>query len=389
MSKKILLSLDAWYPQVAGPNIVVTNYLKHLRKNNECHLLVPSYGKKMNKEATAKTGVDVQYVKSVNIFFGGYRNVIPFQDKDAVEIAKNADIYHGHSPFALSHFFAKKAKQYNAPSILTVHTKFKDDFLRCTHSRALTAFMMRRMMKVINETDYIWTVSDGAVEMLREYGYNGDVTVIRNGTDLTMPDNVQQLVDRVNQQYNLANEENVLLFVGRIVSTKNLPLVFRALQIVKQNGLPFKMLVVGGGESMDDYKQMIKNLGLSKNIIMVGPIYDREYLKAFYLRADLFVFPSEYDTASLCPIEAATFALPTLMVRGCPTAETIKEDFSGYTEVADAKMWAYKIMDILKNKQQLSTVSQNSRKFVYRSWEDVVREVEAEYDKILNIRKNK
>lgn len=384
MRKNILLSLDAWYPQISGPNVVVTNYKKYLEQNNECKLLVPKYSKKLSAEALEKTGVEVEHIKSVSVVFGGYRNTLPLLDKRALELAnESVDIYHSHSPFGLGHFFATQAEKYNKPSILTIHTKYQDDFMRCTHSKVLTDFMMQRMMKVIDETDYIWTVSDGAEKMLREYGYTGDVTVIRNGTDMTLPQNPEQLIDRVNREYNLTDEENVLLFVGRIVCTKNLPFVFDALRYVKQRRVPFKMLIVGDGEERKNYQKLIEEWGLENNVIFTGAIYDREYLKAFYMRADLFVFPSEYDTASLCPLEAATFSLPTILLKDCPTAETIKNDFSGYEEKDSSKLWAERIVDILSDKTKLKEVGSNARKFVYRSWEDVVKEVESNYDSIL------
>ena len=46
MKKNIMLSLDSWYPQIGGPNVVVSNYLKYLSENNDVTLAVPSYGKK-------------------------------------------------------------------------------------------------------------------------------------------------------------------------------------------------------------------------------------------------------------------------------------------------------------------------------------------------------
>lgn len=388
MRKKIWLSLDAWYPQMAGPNVVVTNYKNILQRTNDCKLFVTSYGKKLDAEGDKKTGVDVVHVKSVNIFFGGYRNTLPQNDNKVKQLLKEGvDIFHSHSPFGLGHYFAKQARKLGVPSIVTLHTKFRDDFVRCTHSRALTAFMMRRIMKVINETDYVWTVSNGAVETLREYGYKGDVTVIRNGTDMTMPNNAQQLVDEVNRQYHLQDEENVFLFVGRIVSTKNLPLVFDALSKLKQRNLPFKMLVVGGGEELHNYRKLTESMGIGDRVIFVGQITDREFLKAFYLRADLFLFPSVYDTASLCPIEAATFSLPALLIKDSQTAETVKDGFSGYCAVEDSSVWADKIEEIITDKQKLKQVSDNCRKYVYRSWEDVVQEVEGHYDQLLGANK--
>lgn len=244
--------------------------------------------------------------------------------------------------------------------------------------------MMRRIMKAINHQDYVWTVSNGSAQTLREYGYNGEITVIRNGTDMTLPRNPDELVSQINEKYRLTDCENVMLFVGRIVAVKNLQLVFNALKVVKSKSkLPFKLLVVGNGSELNEYQRMADELGLSDNVIFTGEVLDREFLKGFYLRADLFVFPSVFDTASLCPIEAATFSLPTLLIKDCPTSETVEDNVSGYCEAEDAEAWADRIIEIFRDKKRLKLVGEGALKNVYRSWKDVVNEVEKHYEEIL------
>jgi len=285
----------------------------------------------------------------------------------------------------MSEFFAENAKKYDVPCIVTFHTKFKDEFLRITKSKAITNFMMKRIMKAINHQDYIWTVSNGSAETLREYGYKGDITVIRNGTDMTLPANPDELVKRVNEEYKLTDCENVILFVGRVVAVKNLQLVLNALKIVKQkSNAPFKFVIVGNGTELHEYKKMAQDLGLENNVVFTGEILDREFLKGFYLRADLFAFPSVFDTASLCPIEAATFSLPTLLIKDCPTSETVTDNISGFCEIEDANAWADKIIDIFSDKNRLREIGGGARSLVYRSWKNVVDEVEQHYDSILN-----
>ncbi len=389
MKKNIYLSLDSWYPQVGGPNIVVANYYKYLKENgNDCQIIVPSYGRKKDIQADKTTGLNVMRSSGVYVPFGGFYNATPNRDKKLKQyIADNKpDIFHSHSPFSLSEFFAANGKKYDAPSIVTFHTKFKDEFLRITKSKAITNFMMKRILKAMNHQDYVWTVSNGSAETLREYGYKGDITVIRNGTDMCPPplQTCNELVDKVNLQYGLTDCENVMLFVGRIVAVKNLQLVFNALKSVKEkDNIPFKFIVVGNGTELHEYQRMVEEFGLQNNVIFTGEILDREFLKGFYLRADLFVFPSVFDTASLCPIEAATFNLPTLLIKDCPTSETVTDNYSGFCEIEDHEAWANRLIEIFRNKAKLKEIGANAKKYVYRSWKDVVDEVEQHYDNIL------
>lgn len=387
MKKNVYLSLDSWYPQVGGPNVVVCNYHKYLLENgNDCQIIVPTYGKKKDRIADKGTGIKVLRSSGIYIPFGGFYDATPNRDKKLKQyIAEHKpSIFHSHSPFNMSEFFAEQGKKYNAPSIVTFHTKFKDEFLRITKSKTLTSFMMRRIMKAMNHQDYVWTVSNGSAETLREYGYTGDIKIIRNGTDMTLPSNPDELVNKINADYNLTDCENVMLFVGRIVAVKNLQLVFNALKIVKsKSNMPFKLIIVGNGTEMHEYQHMVKELELEDNVIFTGEILDREFLKGFYLRSDLFVFPSVFDTASLCPIEAATFRLPTLLIKDSPTSETVTDNVSGFCEIQDADAWADKIIEIFSDKKHLTQIGQGARTMVYRSWKDVVTEVEQHYDAIL------
>ena len=148
--------------------------------------------------------------------------------------------------------------------------------------------------------------------------------------------------------------------------------------------MPFKLVIVGNGSELNEYQRMVKDFELEANVIFTGEILDREFLKGFYLRADLFVFPSAFDTASLCPLEAATFSLPTLLIKDCPTSETVTDNVSGFCEVEYPDAWADKIIEIFRDKQNLNLVGGGAKTHVYRSWADVVAEVELHYDRILS-----
>ncbi len=388
MSKKsVFLSLDNWYPYITGPNVVVENYTKHMNANgNKCSLIVPSFGKKTDAEVDSKRSFHPFRVKSIVLGPLGLSGATPNHDKKLWKLLdeEKPELLHSHTPFILGRYFAKYGKKHHIPTIMTVHTNYKNDFMRVTHSRLLTRFMTWYSLQNMNNTDYIWTVSNGAAELIRDFGYKGDITVIRNGTDMTpLPeDKAKFYLDKLNSEYNLTGKENILLFVGRVVTSKNLELIFDTLRLLNKGEKKFTMLIVGKGEMLKPYKKSTADLG--ENIIFTGEITDRDYLKAFYMRSDLFVFPSSYDTASLVPIEAATFSLPTILIKGCPTSETVQDDFSGFCEEPVAEKWAERINSIFADKEKLKTVSENAKKYVYRSWADVVREVEEHYDAILN-----
>lgn len=297
------------------------------------------------------------------------------------------DIIHIHSPFTMCKFFAKYGKKHNIPTIFSFHTKFKEDFERMLKLKSLQKFMMHYILKNINNVDYVWSVSDGAADCLRDYGYKKDIKVIRNGTDLVYPENSQSLKDEVNKKYSLGKDELVFLSVGRIVENKKLQLALNALKIVAEKGFDFKYLIVGAGSYEKELQALTKKLGLEDKVIFTGKIMDRTLLSAHYLRANLFIFPSTFDTASLAPIEAAAMKLPTLMNRDCSTAEIINENVNGYLTEESVEGWADKIIDIIQNKDKLEEMKEVTYKEVYRTWDSVAEEVLENYNEILKSRR--
>ena len=248
---------------------------------------------------------------------------------------------------------------------------------------------MKYMLRTFNRTDYVWTVSDGAAQTLREYGYKGKIDVIRNGTDMKYPSNPAQLIETVNKEYNLEKTKNLFLFVGRIVETKNLDMLFRALKILKEENIEFTFLLVGDGSHLNHLKKLAETLDIKDRIIFTGKIMDREKLSGFYLRSDLFLFPSVYDTASLVPLEAASMKLPTLLVKDCQTSETVTDGVNGFTALNDEKDWAKRIKEIISAPERLAEIKEECHKSVYRSWEDVLDEVNEKYLEIIEDYKKK
>lgn len=380
---RILLTLDSYYPKFDGPTNVITNYNKAFLKMEggkaQSEIFVPRHPGYVDTQP-----FPVHRVKSIRSAEGYYQGT-PGLDRDLKRYLKENrfDIIHLHAPFTMGRFFARYGKKHGIPTFFTFHTKFKDDFKRILHIRPLVAIMMHYIMKTINMCDRVLTVSEGAADVLRSYGYKKEIKVIRNGTDLTYPADAEALVARVNEKHALAGQENILLSVGRIVENKRIDLVLRALQIVKARGLDFRFIIVGDGTYKDKLTALAEELGLADKVIFTGRILERDLLSGYYLRSDLFVLPSLFDTASLAPIEAAALKLPSLLTRGCSTAEIIAADRNGYLADDSVEAWADKICRILQDKEGLARVKELCHKEVYRSWDSVCEEVYAYYEETL------
>lgn len=381
----VLEVLDCYYPKFDGPNMVITSYANSYTKSGKCQVeaVVPSFPGYTDNQI-----FDVKRVKSISIP-EGYRLALPWIDGKIKKWLdqQDIDVIHIHSPFTMCHFFANYAKKRGIPTVFTFHTKFREDFERTVKVKPLVNFLMNYLLSNMNRVDYALTVSYSSIDCMRDYGYEKEVEVIRNGTDLVYPTNAEELKQKVRQMYTLSDDDFVMLSVGRLVENKNLQLVVNALKIVKEKGYSFKMMIVGAGPYEDDLRKMVQENGLSDEVIFVGKVMDRELLSAYYLQAQLFCLPSTFDTASLAPIEAAAMKLPSILVKGCSTAEIIQEDENGLLAEETPEAWANAIIRAIQDKELMQKLSQNAYKQLYRTWDDVAEEVYAFYQKIINQKK--
>ena len=113
---------------------------------------------------------------------------------------------------------------------------------------------------------------------------------------------------------------------------------------------------------------------MNNEVIMTGRIMNRSILSAIYKRADLFLFPSLFDTSSLVQIEAAINETPGLFIENSVTADTITNNVNGYTTKLDPIEYKNKIKEIMSNKKKLQKVSINARKMLGKSWQEISKE---------------
>ena len=111
---------------------------------------------------------------------------------------------------------------------------------------------------------------------------------------------------------------------GRIIKAKDVFFILEILDNLPEK-FPFHMVFVGSGPDEKELRKRTEELGLSARVTFTGNISDRELLKAFYLRSDLFLFPSRYDVSSIVQIEAAAQKLCGLFRRGSVTSCTVQD----------------------------------------------------------------
>ncbi len=176
----------------------------------------------------------------------------------------------------------------------------------------------------------------------------------------------------IDSLHGLPADVPVYLYVGRMMWYKNIRIILDALKKLRDDGRDFRMIMVGKGSDEGAIDRYIARLGLKDRIIRTGKIGDRELLRAYYSRADLFLFPSVFDTHGIVVREAAACGCPSLLVRGSSSACGIIEAEEGFTAEENPEAFARRIAELTDHPEWLKKAGSCAMDRLYLSWEDAV-----------------
>jgi len=383
MSKDLRIALlnDSFPPVIDGVANVVSNYARILHAQR-CGVLVatPEY-----------PGADdacpfpvVRYPSLDTTRLVGYRAGQPFSARTVAAVSAFApDILHTHCPLSSALLARTLRECTQAPVVLTYHTKYDIDIRTAVKNEKVQQSLIRALVRVVSACDEVWVVSRGAGQNLWELGYEGDFRVMENGTDMPKGPAPADDVAALRAKYQLSSDMPVLLFAGRMRWYKGIELILRALAAVKAQNVPFRMLFVGDGQDLPAIQALCNALQLDKQCIFTGAVHDRALLRTFYSAADLFLFPSTFDTNGLVVREAAACALPSLLIRDSCAAEGVTDGENGLLADEQAADLARRIIHACQHREFLRKIGENALRDLYLSWDDAVARAKTRYGEIV------
>ena len=386
---KVCLLNDSFPPAMDGVVNVVLNYAEHLGKDHGAAVMVgtPEYPDAHYEQYPYPV---VPYPSlDTTALMSGYRAGYPFSGK-ALETLSDfgPEIIHTHCPVASTILARLLRERTEAPVVFTYHTKFDIDIHRAVKLPHAAEETIKVMVANIEAVDEVWVVSRGAGENLKSLGYTGAYRVMNNGVDFARGRVDQAVVDKVTAGYDLPAGVPVLLFVGRMMTYKGLPLILDALKLVMDAGQDFRMVFIGKGPDKELMEAKARELGLDDRCLFVGPVYDRDELRAWNTRADLFLFPSTFDTNGLVVREAAACGLACVLIRDSCAAEGITDGRNGFIIDESPEAMAALLKKVCPDLSRLHAVGQHAMDEIYLSWQSAVSEAYDRYGAILDLKRS-
>jgi glycosyltransferase involved in cell wall biosynthesis len=221
----------------------------------------------------------------------------------------------------------------------------------------------------VNQLDFI--ISSGLIK-------KDKISVIGNGSsngiDLSyfeLNDLIVKIGEEIKSKLEI-NNEKVIIFVGRIVKDKGIEDLINAFELIEQDFVDIKLLLVGPEEDhLDPISELIKNkILLNNNIISTGYVED---VRPYYAIADILAFPSHREGFPNVLLQAGAMNLPIVAsnINGCN--EIIKDNENGILFPAGDHIALYKsINKLLTDSEYFNYLKINSRKIIAANYDQLV-----------------
>jgi len=378
----ICLVNDSFPPEIDGVANAVTNYADIITRCHGKATVVTPANSRADDSVFAFPVLRYPSVDLTNLV--GYHAGFPFSPEVQKKLmAEGFDLIHSHCPITSTMLARSLRDRINVPIVMTYHTKFDIDIANAISSKLLQEEAKRLLAENISACDEVWTVSHGAGENLRSLGYKGDYLVMPNGVDFPKGRAEDSLIAEVTGDYDLPAGVPVFLFVGRMMWYKGIRIILDALQRLREAGQDFRMVFVGGGNDKEEIVAYAKKLGLTDLVFFSEPIRDRSRIRAWYCRADLFLFPSTFDTNGLVVREAAACSLASVLIAGSCAAEDVEDGVTGFLIEENADSMAAKLRELCGKLDAVRAVGEGALQKLYISWDEAVANACRRYETVV------
>lgn len=136
---------------------------------------------------------------------------------------------------------------------------------------------------------------------------------------------------------NYANDQNSeneivkILFLSNLIESKGVYVLLEACKLLNEKVVPFECDFIGGEGDInkDQFNQKVKELELENEVSYIGKKYGEEK-KNYFSKADIFAFPTLYETFGLVNLEAMQAELPVVSTFEGGIPDIVEDKISGF-----------------------------------------------------------
>ena len=190
---------------------------------------------------------------------------------------------------------------------------------------------------------------------------------------LSVPNQIPHAKQKLRQQYNLPDNEFIILFLSRIHPKKGLDYLIPALGKVDK---AFTFILAGNGdrEYEREVTQLLAQHQIKNRTIQVGFV-EGETKNLLLQGSDLFALTSYSENFGVAVLEALAAGTPALVTPGVALSSLVQQKDFGYVVDLDCDRIVEEIEHCLDRRSELENLGKQAREFVMQNytWDSIIK----------------
>ena len=386
---KILMLTWEYPPRIGGGIARVVHDLSHRLIKDGHEVTVVTYKEGNVPDFEDDKGVKVYRIGNYMINPNNFIDWIMQMNFNLVAkaneiIAKegNFDVIHAHD--WLVAYAAKTLKNsYGTPIVATIHAT----------EAGRNSGIHDETQRYINDTEWMLTYEASEVivnsnymksELQRLFGLPFEkINVVPNGVNLNLYSGVERDYE-FRRQY-AADNEKIILFVGRLVYEKGIQHLIAAMPKILEKYHDSKLVIAGKGGMIDELKAQVNAMGISNKVYFTGYLNSKQVVK-MYKCADVAVFPSTYEPFGIVALEGMLSGTPVVVSDVGGLNEIVQHGENGMKSYAgNPNSLADSIVSLLYDPALCMKVAKNAKAKVRAeyNWQKIAQDTHFAYQKAI------
>lgn len=368
---KILQVISSFYPAFSYGGPVKVSFELSKKLVEKGHKVTVYTTDAYNAYSRLKNYKNPEIIDGVEVF--RFRNVsnklahmnFPFAPGMALALRKEIekfDIIHLHEYRSLQATFVHSyAVKHQVPYVLQAHGALSFFYQKKGLKKAYDNFSGNQLLR---DASRVIALTNLEAYQCKSTGVNpSKIEIVPNGVDLSEFNNLPEKGEFC-KEHPIPAGENVILFLGRIHSIKGIDLLIDAFsELIKELDNVMLVLVGPNDGYLLNLKNKIHKLNLTDKVLIAGPMYGREKLKAF-VDADVYVLPSIYETFPMTILEAFACGTPVVTTESCGIADIILSNHAGLVSRYNKKELKECISKIILCNELKDSLSNSGKRLV-------------------------
>jgi len=294
------------------------------------------------------------------------------------------DVVHMHTParfFPEATTFFYRFFRRKVPLVITNHSPISEGMtsleraVYILHNSLIQRWVHKNVQRIIVQGEA--AKRELSLMVLKDISdrFSGKIRIVPNGVDCKVFDPRKYCARDARKKFGIL-EENVIVFIGRLVKYKGVHYLLRALQIIKRDLQDVSLVIVGDGALKPHLKALCQKLDMDSDVRFMG-VLPHEDIPLILSFASALVHPSVNEGITTVVLEAMAMAKPVVVTDAGCIPEVVTRARGGFVvEKRNVSQLADAILSTLSDKKMAFRMGQQGRRFIQErySWSSVAKE---------------